>query len=192
MISPAPAVSDGVEKFVKTSREDRLAMLRLLIEGLPDELAQRVEIRTDEFHLPEPNYSINTVRHLRELYPNRKLALLIGRDQWVNFASWREAANIVRLVSLLVCERPNSNDAVDFEVKAGQLSAALDVSVVKENENRWSLSEVPAFWQLLANRTLEVSSSEIRDKIARIESIDRLTLGGISDYIAEHKLYQES
>ena len=42
-----------------------------------------------EFHLPEPNYTINTLVHLYEKYPEHKFALIMGEDNLKSFHKWK-------------------------------------------------------------------------------------------------------
>ena len=43
-----------------------------------------------EFHLPQPSYTINTMKKLCEAYPDRKFVLIIGADNWNIINRWVE------------------------------------------------------------------------------------------------------
>lgn len=42
-----------------------------------------------EFNLPQPNYTINTLVHLQEKYPQHEFALIMGEDNLKNFHKWK-------------------------------------------------------------------------------------------------------
>ena len=42
-----------------------------------------------EFHLPQPNYTINTLTYLQEKYPNYEFALIMGEDNLKSFHKWK-------------------------------------------------------------------------------------------------------
>lgn len=59
-----------------------------------------------EFTLPRPSYTANTLRRLRELYPEHAFTLLMGGDNWAGFPKWRESDEILRMCQVLVYPRP--------------------------------------------------------------------------------------
>ncbi|UKM65375.2 nicotinate (nicotinamide) nucleotide adenylyltransferase [Flavobacteriaceae bacterium GSB9] len=42
-----------------------------------------------EFNLPQPNYTVNTLIHLHEKYPNHNFALIMGEDNLRSFHKWK-------------------------------------------------------------------------------------------------------
>lgn len=42
-----------------------------------------------EFNLPQPNYTINTLVHLQEKYPDNEFALIMGEDNLKSFHKWK-------------------------------------------------------------------------------------------------------
>ena len=61
----------------------RLRLARLAVEGL-----EGLRASDFEFGLPRPSYTVHTLRALRAALPGRKLALLVGADNWVGFRRW--------------------------------------------------------------------------------------------------------
>ncbi len=59
-----------------------------------------------EFHLPQPNYTIDTLAHLQEKYPQHQFSLIMGSDNLVNFASWKNYDKILEYYHLYVYPRP--------------------------------------------------------------------------------------
>ena len=58
-----------------------------------------------EFGLPRPSYTIRTLRTLREAYPDRQFALIIGADSWADMGRWRDAEALKREFPLVVYPR---------------------------------------------------------------------------------------
>ncbi|WP_242094477.1 nicotinate (nicotinamide) nucleotide adenylyltransferase [Aestuariivivens sediminicola] len=48
-----------------------------------------------EFHLPQPNYTINTLVYLQEKYPNHNFALIMGEDNLKSFHKWKNFEGIL-------------------------------------------------------------------------------------------------
>ncbi|MFK2818932.1 nicotinate (nicotinamide) nucleotide adenylyltransferase [Flavobacteriaceae sp. LMIT009] len=42
-----------------------------------------------EFNLPQPNYTVNTLAHLEEKYPENNFALIMGEDNLKSFHKWK-------------------------------------------------------------------------------------------------------
>ena len=81
---------------------DRLALLDL---GIGDNA--RVRSSNVEFALPKPSYTVDTLAHLRDKYPTRQFALIMGGDNLQSFAKWKNAEEIVRHHPLHVYLRPD-------------------------------------------------------------------------------------
>lgn len=80
---------------------ERLNMLRLAVEG-----HEGLKISDIEDSLPQPNYTIATLRLLRERYPEHEFHLIVGGDNWAVFDKWREWETILRDFHLIVYPRP--------------------------------------------------------------------------------------
>ena len=63
--------------------ELRLKLVQLAIDGY-----EKFKASDFEFHLPRPSYMVNTLRALRESYPEHTFTLIIGSDNWEVFPRW--------------------------------------------------------------------------------------------------------
>ena len=68
----------------------RLEMVNLAIESYPKLRASNIE-----FHLPQPNYTVNTLAYLEEKYPNTNFALIMGEDNLKSFHKWKNYEHIL-------------------------------------------------------------------------------------------------
>ena len=55
-----------------------------------------------EFHLPKPNYTVNTLVHLEEKYPAHDFRIIIGEDNLVSFKKWKNYEIILENYGLIV------------------------------------------------------------------------------------------
>ncbi|MBR4585072.1 MAG: nicotinate-nucleotide adenylyltransferase [Bacteroidales bacterium] len=67
-----------------------------------------------EFYLPKPNYTINTLTHLSEKYPDYNFSILIGGDNLETFHKWKNYDVILKNYKIYVYRRPGCN-VVEYE-----------------------------------------------------------------------------
>jgi len=80
---------------------DRLEMVRLAIKD-----AENLKVSDIEFSLPRPSYTVDTLAHLREQYPDRDFSLIMGADNLAGLHKWKNADIILRNHHILVYPRP--------------------------------------------------------------------------------------
>ncbi|WP_410220398.1 nicotinate (nicotinamide) nucleotide adenylyltransferase [Pedobacter sp.] len=83
---------------------DRLEMVNLAIANTPYLKANDIE-----FKLPQPSYTIDTLIHLKEKYPNKEFVLIMGADNLVSFKKWKNYEVLLRDYSIYVYPRPEAN-----------------------------------------------------------------------------------
>jgi nicotinate-nucleotide adenylyltransferase len=79
---------------------DRLKMVELAIGDDP-----RMKASDIEFSMPQPSYTINTLRALGEQYPGDQFVFICGMDSLENMYRWREYQAILDGYELLVFPR---------------------------------------------------------------------------------------
>ncbi len=89
-------------KKKKTLLDDhhRLAMVEIAVEDYPKLQASNVE-----FSLPQPNYTVHTLAHLEEKYPDKNFCLIMGEDNLKSFQKWKNYQVILERYSLYVYPR---------------------------------------------------------------------------------------
>ena len=93
----------GVWKNESVSKEDKLNMLKLAINGHDN-------FKIDEFELnsgKDTNYSVDTVRYFAKKFPNDKLFFLMGGDQANHFDMWQECDELAKLAQIIFYPREN-------------------------------------------------------------------------------------
>ena len=78
----------------------RLEMVNLAIESYPKLRASNIE-----FHLPQPNYTVNTLAYLEEKHPNTNFALIMGEDNLKSFHKWKNYEHILANYPIYVYPR---------------------------------------------------------------------------------------
>jgi nicotinate-nucleotide adenylyltransferase len=144
----------------------RVAMLKRALEGHPDFVISMMEAER-----AGPSYTVDTLRELRrELGPNALIYFIMGEDSLVNLPTWNEPQEIIRLCRPVVLQRPGYDLDLD----------ALEKKVPGIKE-RVVMVDAPE---------LDISSSDIRERVRRGASIRRLVPTAVADYIKRHHLYK--
>ena len=101
MVSPLnPLKPQG---YVATDGQ-RLEMARLAVADTPG-----IKVSDFEFSLPIPSYTYNTLRKLKEAYPDIDFRLIIGGDNWAHFDRWRNPQEILDEFGVIVYPRPGED-----------------------------------------------------------------------------------
>lgn len=72
----------------------------------------RILVSDIEFTLPQPNYTVNTLRILSQLHTDIRFSLLIGADNYIIFDKWCLYEEILDKYSIYVYPR----DGIDFDL----------------------------------------------------------------------------
>jgi nicotinate-nucleotide adenylyltransferase len=145
----------------------RLKMLSLSVSEIPGFTVSDVELKR-----PSPSYTVDSVREILQNYPEHSFFLLLGEDCLMRFIEWKEPLEIVRLIPLLIGTRPHS-DLIRLVPKLGfndEISSAIRKGFT-------------------AIRQLEISATEIRERLKKGVYCGHLLPGKVLDYIYENQLY---
>lgn len=89
------------EKKSLANMYDRLEMVNLALEN-----SDKLRASDIEFHLPQPSYTIDTLIHLSERYPNHEFVLIMGEDNLAGLHKWKNADILLRDYKIAVYPRP--------------------------------------------------------------------------------------
>ncbi len=150
-----------------SSAEDRLALTRAAIEGEP-----RFELCTLELERLGPSYTVDSVAALLERYPSpHRLVLLMASDSLAEIGTWRDPERLLSIVEFGVGPRSGH-----WPVERAPLTARFGTAA-----ERIHLIDGPA---------LEVSSSELRRRVAAGQTIRYLVPRAVEALIVERALYR--
>ena len=118
-----------------------------------------------EFKLPQPNYTINTLVHLEEQYPQHQFALIMGEDNLKSLHKWKNYEVILENHELYVYPR----------ISEGEIETRFD--------NHPKIHRVAA-------PIMEISSTAIRNGIKEKKNIRPLLPYEVFQYLDEMNFYK--
>ena len=140
------------------SSEQRLEMLSLAIQDFPE-----LEIDTREILREGSSFMIDTLIELVEEFNNHTICLIIGMDSFINFKTWKQWDEFADLVHMVVL--PRSGDQPDKK--------SLDTFDLAKDKDHLK-SELTGLLYFSNSKLIDISSSDIRDKIANDQNLDQL------------------
>lgn len=145
---------------------DRLNMLRLACE-----ISDKLEVCDYELNSDRKSYTIYTVQEFRRRFPEDDLFLLVGSDMFMIFEKWYCFREILKEVTLVVVSR-----------KSGDMDAL-----------KQKLQEFQQYGKIIICNAepLEISSTEIRKKIAKNDNFSCYLDKNVVQYITSNKLYEQ-
>jgi nicotinate-nucleotide adenylyltransferase len=156
-----PAGQPWQKDRVITDAVHREAMVRLAIEGEPRFTLCRLEIERSG-----PSFTLDTVGELAATMPGVEWFLVIGQDQYAGLHTWHDWQKLLGLVTLAIANRP-------------------DVALTPDPQVQRFAHEAVAL------PMMDVSSTDIRERIATGQGIGDLVPASVASYIARHHLYQD-
>lgn len=155
---------DPWQKSSKTAAEDRFMMTTLAIAGFSAFAASRLELDRKG-----PTFTADSFETLREFYGSDvEFFLITGADAVLNLSTWKKLDRLRELVEVIAVSRPGS------DLSSLQQSEDLPVVHVKE---------MPG---------IDISATEIRERVRVGEPIDFLVPLDVVRYIRTHGLYSKT
>jgi nicotinate-nucleotide adenylyltransferase len=145
--------------------QHRLAMTRLATTGNPLFTVSMMEIERQG-----PSYTVDTLRALRDR--DLDVSFIVGMDSLRDLPTWHDPEGILELAEIATVYR-GGLDVVDLDALERQLPKA---------RGRVRVIPIP---------TLDISSTEIRSRVAAGHPIRYLVPEAVEAYIHEHSLYRE-
>lgn len=140
----------------------RLHMVHLATQDFP-----KIKPSDIEFKLPQPNYTINTLVHLQEKYPNYEFSLIMGEDNLNSLHKWKNYEAILQHHHIYVYPRLHSGE--------------MDEQFVNLPKFRDKIHRVAA-------PVVELSSTFIRDSIKKNKNVIPMLPHKVWEYV-EHNLF---
>ena len=137
----------------------RFEMTDALVQGISGLRADDREIRRGG-----PTYTVDTLEEILAEQPDTEIFLIVGADTAQRLDTWHRASDVVSLSTIVIVNRDDvTNTAPGF---------LHDARVVNVSMN-----------------PVDVSSSAIRESVARGQSIDSATSSSVVSIIRDHTLY---
>ena len=150
--------------------DERAEMCRLAFSEVFDKCRNcNIEISDIERQMVGVSYTINTLRELKRIYPNEQFFLLIGGDMLYSFREWFKYESILKECKVCAVARGGDNlaDMMEFANELGRV-------------------------KVLPTDIVDVSSTEIRRRIAASEPIGEFVPESVCEYIKKSGSYRDS
>ena len=142
------------------SAEQRFAMVEAAVAGEPAFRASRIEIDRDG-----PSYTVDTLRELRQRYPQAKLFLIMGLDSLRDLPHWKAPDEILALADVLAAPRPGD----------------------------WTLPpSLDGHYQILPLEKVPVSSTEVRERTDEGLPLDDMLPPPVEALVRKWGLYRDA
>ncbi|WP_201371388.1 nicotinate-nucleotide adenylyltransferase [Ktedonobacter robiniae] len=167
-----------------TPSQHRLAMVERAIASNPFFACSRIEVDWSG-----PSYTTDTLKRLREELGSRAcLYFIIGWDSLLDLHKWHDPEGILaQLTALVAVGRPGYS-------ASGALGNPFDQDNLDNTEYNTKLEErLPGITQrlrLVQAPMLEISSTDLRQRVAQGRPIRYQMPDAVTEYIHEHHLYQ--
>lgn len=148
---------------------DRLEMCRIAFSEIPT-----VTVSDWELGREGKSYSIYTVRHLRELYPEGRLWFVMGSDMLLSFEKWFCWEELLTLCTPLCLAR----------------CTADAMAALAQSERLSKLTGINDAAKIVQASPLEISSTAVREMLYRGDMPDEYLDSEVLGYIREHGLYK--
>ena len=156
----------------------RFAMAALAVNGVPGLEAWDVELSA-----PGPTYTADTLArlHAEGLRPTQ-IFFITGADAFAEIATWSRYPHVLDMAHFVVVSRPG--------YAVGELAGNLPALARRMQPAQRDVghAENPAIF-LLDARTPDVSSTDLRRRLAANESVHGLIPAAVETHIAQHHLY---
>ena len=117
-----------------------------------------------ELNLERPNYTINSLKHISNKFPNDVFSIIIGQDNLINFKNWKDYQEILNCYKIYVYPRATKKNK--------------DVSIMKHNNI-----------QIIKAPLVEMNSTNIRRLIKERGDVIKFVSNNVYEYITKHNLY---
>lgn len=143
------------KEFNGASGEDRIEMVSLAIQS-----NDKFSIQTIEFEREGPSYTVDSMKALTKMFPEKVFYFIIGGDMVEFLPKWNKIDELLEMVTFIGVKRPGFILETEYPI--------LEV-------------DTPEFG---------VSSSMIRERIKKNKNIKYLLPNIVKLYIEEKKLYE--
>ncbi|MFC1734369.1 nicotinate (nicotinamide) nucleotide adenylyltransferase [candidate division KSB1 bacterium] len=147
------------EKKSLLADNHRLAMVKVAIDNDP-----RFRASDIEFGLPTPSFTIDTLIHLEETYPNRQFVIIMGSDSLATIDKWKNPQLLLENYTIYVYPRPDSDGGPH------------------RNHHNVKFIDAPL---------IEISSSFIRKALGDKRELRYMLPEKVYDYILEMHFYEK-
>lgn len=146
--------------------EHRMEMVKLAIEGDNRFASSDFDVQSER-----PSLTSELLERMAQELPGTELFFIAGADSLLDFPTWNEPQQVLHRARLAIARRSGSKIADDV------------------------FDPIPNFRErtvIFDSPIIEISSTDIRDRVREGKSIQYLVPPGLEAYIGRHGLYREN
>ena len=129
-----------------------------------------------ECKLPQPNYTINTMAHLREKFPQHEFSLIMGEDNLKSFHKWKNYETILQNHDIYIYPR------LEAKGRTGEAISEDAENPIFKNHLKIHFIDAPI---------VEISSTFIRESIKNKKNVAPMLPQKVWEYIDHNNFYRK-
>lgn len=149
----------------------RLQMVHLATEDFP-----KIRPSDIEFKLSQPNYTVNTLVHLQEKFPEDDFSLIMGEDNLRSLHKWKNYEAILAHHEIYVYPR------LEAKGKTDETISAETENILFKDHPKIHMIDAPV---------VEISSTFIRSNIKKGKNVQPLLPLKVWEYIDHNNFYKK-
>jgi nicotinate-nucleotide adenylyltransferase len=169
--------------------DDRLEMINLAIADLSGLTVSDVELNR-----PGPSYTIDTIRHFKHtLAQDARIYLIMGLDAFLEIHTWKSHQDLLEQIAFIVMARPGENytDAQQgWRILQIYLKSTLSADCQFDAAHACYTFEEKQPVYICDIKALDISSTKIREKVKKKQTIKNFVTPEVADYIRLKGLYK--
>lgn len=156
-------------KKYSTTSDVRMKMVDMAITNNDYFASSNIEISSENV-----SYTIDTLKYLRNICPDPEFYFIIGLDNLFNIETWKNFEELSTVTKFIVANR------IGYDKGDSSIQEKFDELTSKYGYDI----------EIIDTPIVEISSSDIRNRISEGKSIKYLTPQKIEEYIIENEFYQ--
>ena len=168
---------------------DRLEMINLAIADL-----RGLTVSDVELNRPGPSYTIDTIHHFKNtLSSGARIYLIMGLDAFLEIQTWKSHQDLLEQIAFIIMARPTKDyrdSQQGWRMLESYLKSTLSADYQFDTARACYTSEGKQPIHIVDIDALDISSTEIREKVKRKQRIENFVTPGVADYIRLKGLYR--
>ena len=148
-------------------KKHRMNMLNLALQNYDE-----FQVLDYEINQSGKTYTIYTINYLKKVYPDDEFYFITGADLMFEIQNWKDSIKLFNELKFITTQR---SGYLGLEQRLENLRNEYKADIRNMN--------IPG---------INITSSEIREKILRDEDVSHLLPDSVEDYIMMHKLYKKN
>jgi nicotinate-nucleotide adenylyltransferase len=159
----------------------RLHLVYLATEDFP-----KIKPSDIEFKLSQPNYTVNTLAHLQDKFPQHTFSLIMGEDNLKSLHKWKNYEVILKNHEIYVYPRLDAKGLAGEGISLGETTSQkgeqAKQNLTFKNNPRIHFIDAPI---------VEISSTFIRENILKKKNVQPLLPSKVWEYIDHNNFYKK-